>query len=211
MALNDSWHVRTRSRQCAATELPFSDGEPIVTALFPDPESSGWLRRDYTLEAWQGRDDTAEPPFSFWKGTFTAPVDRDSDDPVGKMAPDELLSRLVEEDEDHTENTRYILAVMLERQRVLRETDHQRTADGIIRVYENRKTGDVFIVRDPNLPLDQIEAVQNEVMVLLENNGKLPQPVDAPINASDEPDVADTDADTETDTPDAEPPKTATE
>ena len=30
-----------------------------------------------------------------------------------KLSPEELLARLIEEDEDHTENTRYILAVML--------------------------------------------------------------------------------------------------
>lgn len=209
MALNDSWHVRTRSRQCAATARPFADGEPIVTALFPDPESSGYLRRDFSVEAWQGRDDTAEPPFSFWKGTFTAPVERDNNDPVRKMAPDELLARLVEEDEDHTENTRYILAVMLERQRVLRETDHQRTADGIIRVYENRKTGDVFIVRDPNLPLDQIEAVQNEVMTLLENNGKIPQTEETPADATGATDGAVPGAPPET--ADTVPPKTTTD
>jgi len=174
MALNESWHVRSRSRNCAATERPFADGETIITALFPDPESSGYLRHDYSLEAWQERPAEDEPPFSFWKSTFTAPVDHSDEDPMKKLSAEELLTRLVEEDEDHTENTRYILAVMLERQRILRETDNQRTAEGIIRVYENRKTGDIFIVRDPNIPLEEVEAVQNEVMILLENNGRLP-------------------------------------
>jgi len=176
MALHESWHVRSRSRNCAATDRPFADGEPIITALFPDPESSGYLRRDFSLEAWQKRVEDVEKPFSFWRNAYAAPVDRSEDDPVKKLSAEELLARLVDEDEDHTENTRYILAVMLERQRVLRETDSQRTADGIIRVYENRKTGDIFIVRDPNIPLDEVERVQDEVMLLLENNGRLPEP-----------------------------------
>jgi len=176
MALQESWHVRARARTCAATGHPFTDGEAIVTALFPDPESSGYLRRDYSLEAWQGRASEDEPPFSFWRNTYSAPVDHSEEDAARKLSAEELLTRLVEEEEDHTENTRYILAVMLERQRVLRETDHQRTPDGIIRVYENRKTGDVFIVRDPNIPLEEVEAVQNEVILLLENNGRRPDP-----------------------------------
>jgi hypothetical protein len=192
MALNESWHVRSRARNCAATERPFTDGETIVTALFPDPESSGYVRRDYALEAWQERAADAETPFSFWRTTYAAPADTSDADPVKKLSADELLARLVEEDEDHTENTRYILAVMLERQRILRETDHQRTGDGIIRVYENRKTGDIFIVRDPNIPLDQVETVQMEVMILLENNGRRPEP-ELPEEAaeSDESDPSD--------------------
>lgn len=184
MALPESWHVRSRSRQCAATERPFTDGETIVTALFPDPESSGYLRKDFSEQAWTERPDDAAPPFSFWKSTYTNPKADEEEDPVEKLSPEEILQRLVEEDEEHTENTRYILAVMLERKKLLRETDSQRTPNGILRVYEHRKTGEVYLVRDPDIPLDQIEAVQEEVFILLENNGRMPEPNPKP---SDEP------------------------
>ncbi len=56
---------------------------------------------------------------------------------------------------------------MLERQKLLRETDSQPTAGGILRIYEHRKTGEVFIVKDPNIPLDKVEQIQNEVIELL--------------------------------------------
>ena len=177
MAYAESWHVRSRSRECAASEKPFSDGETIVTALYPDPESSGYVRRDYSLEAWDALPADAETPFSFWKTTFSAPASGADEHPMEKLSAEELLRRLVDEDEEHTENTRYILAVMLERQKLLRETDSQRTPNGILRVYEHRKTGEVFLVRDPDIPLDKVEAVQNEVVVLLENNGRMPAPV----------------------------------
>lgn len=177
MALAESWHVRSRSRECAATQRSFTDGDAIVTALFPDPESSGYLRRDYSLEAWNELPEDADKPFSFWKTTFSAPAGNAAEDPMEKLSPEEILARLVEEDQDLTENTRYILAVMLERQKLLRETDSQRTPNGILRVYEHRKTGEVYLIRDPDIPLDQVESVQNEVIVLLENNGRLPQPV----------------------------------
>jgi len=64
---------------------------------------------------------------------------------------------------------------MLERQKLLRETDSQRTPNGILRVYEHRKTGEVYLIRDPDIPLSEVEAVQNEVIILLENNGRLPK------------------------------------
>jgi hypothetical protein len=177
MALAESWHVRSRSRECTASQRAFTDGETIVTALYPDPESSGYVRRDYCLEAWENLPQDAEIPFSFWKTTFSGPATNAKEDHIEKLSPEELLVRLVEEDEDHTENTRYVLAVMLERQKILRETDNQRTPNGILRVYEHRKTGEVYLIRDPDIPLSQVEAVQNEVFILLENNGRTPQPV----------------------------------
>lgn len=176
MALQESWHIRSRGRSCAATERPFDDGEKIMTALFPDPESSGYLRKDYCMEAWQARTAEDEKPLSFWKTVYHAPVAGEKPDAFKKESPEDLLRRLVEEEEDHTENVRYILAVMLERQKVLRETDTQRTPSGILRVYEHRKLGDVFIVRDPDIPLNQVEKVQEEVLMLLETGGRIPEP-----------------------------------
>lgn len=176
MALAETWHVRSRSRECAATGRVFSDGETIITALYPDPESSGYLRRDYAIDAWKELPADSEKAFSFWKTIFSTPTGNEKENPVEKLSAEELLNRLVEEDEDHTENTRYILAVMLERQKLLRETDSQRTPNGILRVYEHRKTGEVYLIRDPDIPLNQVEAVQNEVIILLENNGRIPTP-----------------------------------
>ncbi len=170
-----SWHIRSRARHCSLSGEPFTEGEPIITALFPDPESSGYLRKDFSLPSWDARDEGAEQPFSFWRTVYEAPVHEEKEDPMKKEDPESLLRRLVEEDEDHTENVRYILAVMLERQKLLRETDSQPVPDGILRVYEHRKTGEAFLVRDPNIPLDQVEKVQEEVIQLLESGGRLPQ------------------------------------
>lgn len=176
MALAEPWHLRSRGRECAATQRPFTDGDSIITALFPDPESSGYLRRDYSEEGWKAMQQYGDPPFSFWRTRYAALIGNEEPDPVEKLSPEELLRRLVEEDEDHTENTRYILAVMLERRKLLRETDSQRIPNGILRVYEHRKTGEVFMIRDPDIPLSEVEAVQAEVFALLENDGRTPEP-----------------------------------
>lgn len=190
MAIAEPWHVRSRGRECAASQRLFVDGEIIVTALFPDPESSGYLRRDFTVDGWQAHQETCEPPFSCWRTNFTAIANNDAAIAAERLSSEQILQRLVEEDENHTENARFVLAVMLERQKILRETDSQRTADGIIRVYEHRKTGEVFIVKDPDIPLSQVEAVQNEVFVLLENNGRLPSPVEELQLENTEPEIS---------------------
>jgi hypothetical protein len=56
---------------------------------------------------------------------------------------------------------------MLERKRVLKQIKTENTGDGRILVYEQPETGDVFLVRDPQLRLDEVEAVQSEVSNLL--------------------------------------------
>jgi len=167
MALHEAWHVRNRSRECSLTHTPFVEGQPIVTALFPDPESSGYLRKDFCENAWKERGEDIEPPFSHWRTKFQPTPVNDTPSPVTKQSAEELLTTLVEEDQEHTENTRYILAVMLERQKLLRETDTQPTSGGTLRIYEHRKTGEVYIVKDPNIPLTEVEKIQEEVIAML--------------------------------------------
>lgn len=175
MALNEPWSIKSRAHVCAVTEQHFTDGESFYTALFPDPESSGYLRKDFSAEGWENRGEDGEQPFSFWGSVYRAPV-KEEEVEVTEESPEDLLRRLIEEDEEHTENARYILAVMLERKKLLVEADNQPVGDGIIRIYEHRKTGDVFIVKDPNIPLDQVETVQEEITILLENGGRVPEP-----------------------------------
>jgi hypothetical protein len=167
MAFLEAWHIRTRSHSCVQSGKHFVDDEMIVAALFPDPESSGWLRRDFSMEGWKNRAEVGEGCFSHWKTVYKAPVVHEKVG-VTKESPIGLLRRLVMEEEEHTDKIRFILAVMLERQKVLVETDTQAVPSGILRVYEHRKEGDVFLIRDPNVSLDQVEEVQREVMDLLE-------------------------------------------
>lgn len=165
--LNETWQLRSRARQCSATGTPFIEGQPIVTAIFPDPESSGYLRSDFLEEAWKLRSKNDETPFSSWRTIYSLIIITENPQSITKQSAEDLLHSLVEEDQEHTENTRYILALMLERQKLLRETDAQPTTGGTLRIYEHRKTGEVFIVKDPNIPLDQVEKIQEEVILLL--------------------------------------------
>ena len=66
-----------------------------------------------------------------------------------------------------TENARYILAVMLERRKTLAQTDRRVTKNSVLLIYEHAVSGEVFIVRDPQLKLSEVEAVQDEVAILL--------------------------------------------
>src|SRR6056297_1189496 len=117
MALADSWHLRPSSIQCSVTGRAFVEDEVIYTAIFPDPESEAYERREFSKEAWENRGDDAEVPFSFWRSKFKPRPVEEKVEITDKEDPEALLKRLVEEDEEHTENARYILAVMLERKK----------------------------------------------------------------------------------------------
>jgi hypothetical protein len=189
MPLAESWHIRSRAHECADTGHAFAEDEPFYTALFPDPESSGYLRRDFCEDAWTNRPEDADRPFSFWRTIYKPPPHEEKPEEVVKDDPESLLRRLVEEDEEHTENVRYILAVMLERKKILVETDSQQTPTGLLRIYEHRLTGDVFIVKDPQVPLGEVQALQDEVQGLLaprEPESPAPSDPDPAGNASGE-------------------------
>jgi hypothetical protein len=65
-------------------------------------------------------------------------------------------------------NIRYILAVMLERKRIIKEVEVLREEDGSIsRVYQFPKTGEALLIPDPQLRMDQIAEVQLELSALL--------------------------------------------
>lgn len=191
MAFGDSWHIKSRAHHCDITGTHFVDGEVIVAAIQPDPESSGWLRRDYSIAGWEQRDTATETLFSHWKTVYKAPVASEKI-AVTKESPIDLLRRLVDEEEEHTETVRFILAVMLERQKILVEKDTQQVPMGVLRVYEHRKEGDVFLILDPNVALDDVEAMQQEVIDLLESGGRRRDAIAAELESEIASDLATT-------------------
>jgi len=205
MALHEPWSIKSRAHVCAVSERHFEDGESFCTAIFPDPESSGYLRKDFSADAWDQRSEDDAVPFSFWQSIYRAPVKEEQVE-ITEESPEDLLRRLIEEDEEHTENVRYILAIMLERKKQLVEVDSQPTATGIIRIYEHRKSGDVFIVKDPNIPLSEVEKVQDEVAILLENGGRIPEPISEPEPVSEDEPAGDSEPDPSPSATENEPP-----
>jgi hypothetical protein len=69
--------------------------------------------------------------------------------------------------ENAPRNACYVLAAMLERKKILKQVKSEQSENGLVLIYEHAATGDVFIVQDPQLRLDELEAVQDEVAQLL--------------------------------------------
>jgi hypothetical protein len=160
--LPNEWPIKHRSDACAATQRPFAAGEPFYTLLFR--EGDGFRREDLSEEAWTARNDNIQP-FSFWKTRYE-PTPPALPEPLARETAEQLFRRLLSS-ENPPANACYVLAVMLERKRVLKQIKIDHAEHGRVLVYEQPSTGDVFIVRDPQLRMDEIGTVQNEVASLL--------------------------------------------
>ncbi len=158
------WEIKSRSRECSATGRAFADKEPFFTLLFQ--EKDGYRREDLCEEAFADRNaDIA--PFSFWKSTFEEPAAAPPE-ALPHQSAEDLLRRFMEEDHPEHLHVRYVLAVMLERKKLLKHVDTKETEGGPpLLIYEHAGTGEIFLIPDPELHLDQVSAVQGEIAVLL--------------------------------------------
>jgi len=161
-----NWSIRSRSHQCALSGRPFAEGEVFHTAIYFDPETGGYLRRDVALDAWK-EELSQRTPIAYWRTTYSPQIVEQRPEVTSKESAMALLQRFIEEDEPQTEDARYILALMLERKRILSPTVTKETEQGKMLFYENKKTGEVFMIRDPELRLDELAQMQDEVAMLL--------------------------------------------
>ena len=162
--LADEWSIQHRAEACAVTGRPFVSGENFYTLLFRDGE--GFHRRDLSEEAWRERNENRQP-FSFWRARFEPPPTTPPE-PLPKENAEELFRRLVAAADRANANACYVLAAMLERKRILKQIQTENGEHGRVLIYEHAKTGDVFVVPDPQLRLDELGGVQTEVTKLLQ-------------------------------------------
>ncbi|MFN7560707.1 MAG: hypothetical protein ACK5TH_02920 [Prosthecobacter sp.] len=168
--MQQNWHIRSRAHACAVTERPFEDGEVFHTAIYFDPDLNEYARRDICAEAWPAEKE-ARKPIAAWRTLYQKVEPETKPEIAPKASAQDLLQRFIEEGDPKTENARYILALMLERKRQLVQTAEKEIDGNKMLFYENKKTGEIFIVRDPELKLDEVAQIQEEVATILAFGG----------------------------------------
>jgi hypothetical protein len=163
--LGSDWPIKHRADTCARTGRAFEPGEQFYTLLFR--EGDGYRREDLSEDAWTQRNENIRP-FSFWKSRYEPPP-ATPPEALAKENAEEIFRRLLAQKDPANANACYVLAVMLERKRVLKPIKTEQADDAPVLIYEHAKTGDVFIVPDVRLRLDEIEHVQHEVSQLLKS------------------------------------------
>jgi hypothetical protein len=180
------WNIQSRGHACESCGKPFADKEVYHTLLFD--ERADFRRSDICQACWQKQySDGARDRkgfVSYWQGIYEAPAARI--EPIQKENAESLLRKLIELNDPRYIPAAFILAVMLERKRLLKVKEEVQREGHRVFIYEQPGTGDVFTIVDPGLHLNQLEQVQHDVAALLEHglNPSATTPRDGAIMAS---------------------------
>src|SRR5215203_3878728 len=150
------WKIQSRAHACEACGKTFADKEAYHTLLFD--QKADFMRSDICAACWQKQysDGARERKgfISYWQGIYEAPAP--ARDPIQKETAETILRKLIERNDPQYIPAAYILAVMLERKRLLKIKEQILREGKRVFIYEQPLTGDVFTISDPNLQLNQL-------------------------------------------------------
>ncbi|MDB6125122.1 MAG: hypothetical protein JWQ71_4115 [Pedosphaera sp.] len=165
----NEWNIQSRGHVCEACGKSFADKETFHTLLLDEKRE---LRRSDICEAcWQKQYSEGARErkgfISYWHGVYEAPTP--APEAIQKDTAESLLRKLIDLNDPRYMPAGYILAVMLERKRLLKVKEQFVREGKRYFIYEQPKTGDIFTILDPDLQLTQLEQVQRDVANLLEH------------------------------------------
>jgi len=175
----NEWNIQSRAHACEVCAQPFADKQPYRTVLSEDGQE---LRRSDICEPCAQKDGDLRARAGFisqWHGIYEVPPP--VTEAIHKDTAETLLRKLVEQNDPAHAPAAYILAVMLERKRILKVKEQIKRDGKRIFIYEQPKTGDIFTIADPDFRLDQLEAVQRDVAQLLEHGLNPPAAEPTPV------------------------------
>lgn len=179
----NEWNIQTRARGCQSCDKAFEDQELCHTLLVE--ERHQLARLDVCQKCWETQyaEGAADRKgfISHWQGEFQPPPPAPPD-PIRREAAEELLRRLIAAGQPNDGPVCYILAVMLERKRLLKVKEQFQRDGARVFIYEQPATGDVFTITDPDLRLDQLDEVQHKIAQLLNPPPPAVAPTPAPAD-----------------------------
>ncbi len=181
------WNLRARSGACDVCHAEFAEGDTCYSVLRNvRPDLSGTFsfeRVDRCRACWEKgeKDDLS----GSWKTVYHAERPA-SAEAAPKQTVETVLRAQLEAGDEARPGVCYLLAVMLERKRVLIERDVRPGGAGErVHVYEHRKTGELLLVTDPGLELAELTDLQAEILRLLDTPvapSPVPKQPDLPVD-----------------------------
>ncbi len=169
------WNIQSRAHACSTCEKAFAHKELYHTVLMA--ERAEFKRSDVCQACWEREfgDGVRDRKgfISYWHGVYQAPPP--PEEAIQKETAESLLRKLIEMNDPRFISVGYILAVMLERKRILKVKEQIKRDGHRYFLYEHPGTGDLFTILDPDLQLNQLEQVQKDVADLLEHGLNAPQ------------------------------------
>lgn len=166
----NEWKIQSRSSACQSCGKAFADKQVYHTFLYE--HKNELIRLDVCDDCWRSQYSqgaTEKKDFiSYWQGTYETPPPAPPE-PIKKETAETILRKLTKLNDEKYIAPAFILAVMLERKRVLKVKQELNNDGKRIFIYEHSKTGEVFSILDPRIDSSMIEQVQHTVAQLLEN------------------------------------------
>lgn len=171
------WNIQPRASACAVCNAPFLPGNAGHSLL--SHTDGEWRRQDFCPACFEALpSDVVQSAVSAW--SFSVPKATKSktrEEPLHKETAEHLLRTLMARGDPNDRGTIYVLAVLMERSKRFVERDVTVDAAGRrIRLYEQRGTGDLFPVVDPELRVEDIATVQKRMLDLLEGGAQALRP-----------------------------------
>jgi hypothetical protein len=160
------WEIQKRSKSCHTCEREFAEGNLYHCMLRFDGTAP--VRRDICEFCWDEKmqeESEKEGFISHWKSRVKPILIQKKEDPIHRSVAENLLRKYIHSSEGAHKNLCFVLALMLERKKILvqRERTTETQSGKKLIVYEHGKSGDSFIVEDPQLNLSEISEMQKQV------------------------------------------------
>ena len=151
--------VQRFTRRCAASGRELRAGETYFSVL--KREGSEMIRLDYAADAWNGAPDDA---IGVWKGRIPDP----SSTKVHWAPNDVMLDYLEKLEADPSRiDTRYVLALLLLRRRVLRWDDTEETERHRVMVMDCPRKEKQYRIIEAGPSPERVQTIQAELAQLL--------------------------------------------
>lgn len=151
-----SWDLKACSGRCIRCNRPFTDGDFYWCRLSIDGD--GPRREDFCVGCWD-----SQKGFSSWKGRYKLVPEKKEEEPLKEPISKQLLKKYLDSTERLHQCLCYVLAILLERNK----TFLPRPSTKGHLVYEDRDTGETYILTDPGLTVTELDKIEVELQELL--------------------------------------------
>jgi hypothetical protein len=155
------WEIKSRAEHCAVSGKAFREDEEFMSVLFQGEE--GLERMDMSLVAWKEWEADETEPLSCWKSRFQPGPEPESET-VDKQDAESELRRLLDQGAPESAKLCRLLALLLERKRILKLREKIDQPDRQLLVFEHTDTQESFLVPDVDFKLSDLDTLRDEIM-----------------------------------------------
>jgi hypothetical protein len=163
--MQQDWHVPRSGERCGACQREFAVNE--LFQAYIDEAGEGFARRDYCLDCAPANAGTA---VGSWRTRRAAPSPK-KNPPIDREALYGFFQALGTPEEPQKRQFRFVLALLLWRQRVLKLVDTATDESGEVWSFVEPKSGDSHAVPRPDLDDTEIERLSAQLEQLIAGEG----------------------------------------